>query len=335
MSKYYRAAVAIAIIMVTTVTMLNSASAVRIKDITVIQGIRDNQLMGFGLVTGLNGQGDSRSFRMTRQMLSRLAENHGFVVESSDVASKNVAAVLVTARVKPFARTGEAIDITISSIGDAKSLQGGILLQTPLKGANGAVYAVAQGRVVAGSSTQDAQNTASLPEGALVERDIVSSFIDGNRIRVILKYPDFVTISQLQEVIEGINNDTEVTAVDPGLLEITLSGEALANPVAYIAQLEALTVVPDNEAVVVIDKKTGLIVTGERVVIQPCTVSTAGAQVTVGTGSSGENSFQVQSETVGGLVSILNQMGLESNEIISMLEAVHAAGAINARIIVL
>ena len=314
----------------------SAKEAVRIKDLAVIQGIKENQLMGFGLVTGLQGQGDSKNFVLTRKMLTTLAENYGFQVAEEDIKSKNVAAVLVTANLGGFTRIGDSLDVTISSIGDAKSLSGGILLLTALKAANGDVYAVAQGRIIAGNRSQKSETSGSIPRGAIIEKEVVSSFMEGNKLSIILKNPDFSTANLIREAILTLNQELAVTAKDPGLVEVELGQAEQENPVLFISQLELLTVIPDYAAVVIIDKKTGVIVTGSDVIIQECTVSTPSAEVRVGSAGSGKkNNIAVESKTVGELVSLLNQAELKTDEIIALLEAIQKIGAMNAKLIIL
>jgi flagellar P-ring protein precursor FlgI len=313
---------------------LFSKSPVRIKDIAIIDGIRNNQLTGFGLVTGLQGKGDTKTFKLTQKMLNNLALNHGFDIKEIDINSKNVATVLVTCNLNGFSREGDFVDVTVSSIGDAKSLEGGILMQTALKAADGNIYAVAQGRLIAGTKEQNAQNTASIPNGAIIEKSIISNFIKDNKINIILKYPDFVTANQVKEQILSINSELQIKAIDAGLIEVTLGEEELKNPVDFIAKIEVLTVTPDQSASVVIDKKTGVIVFGEDIIIQPCSVSTTFTQVKIGEQKKNPN-IELKSQTVGDLVKLLNESGLKSDEIITIIEAIHKIGAINAKIILL
>ncbi|MBR3732448.1 MAG: flagellar basal body P-ring protein FlgI, partial [Spirochaetales bacterium] len=218
-----------AIILLTMITAAASlfAASVRIKDIVTIQGLQDNQLMGIGLVTGLGGNGDSKSFRLTQTMIANLAANFGFDINEEDVQSKNVAAVMVTANIGPFTRRGENVDVTLSSLGDAKSLDGGILLQTALQGANKNVYAVAQGRILsangAGGNKGDA--TASIPAGAIIERDVISNYISDDKISLVLRIPDFETANLVAQAVKGINDKLDVKCVDAGLVEIALTDE--------------------------------------------------------------------------------------------------------------
>ncbi len=331
--KFYKYIFLIILILIINL-FIYPKNQVRIKDIVIIDGLRENQLMGFGLVTGLNGRGDSARFKFTGKMLQNLATNHGYNVSIDDLNSKNVASVLVTAKIGPFTHSGDLINISISSIGDARSLEGGVLLQTALKGADGKIYAVAQGRIIAGNSDQNSQTSASIPDGAIIEREVPSNFIFNDKIRLILKYPDFVTANQIREAILTVNPNLVINALDAGIIEITLSEEEKKNPVNFIAKLEILTVTPDYISSVVIDKKSGIIVTGEDVVIQNCSISTPFAQVTVGK-TRNINNIEIKSQTVGELVKILNESGLKTDEVISLIEAIHKIGAINAKLIIL
>ncbi|OHD05369.1 MAG: hypothetical protein A2086_08545 [Spirochaetes bacterium GWD1_27_9] len=315
---------------------LFAKNPVRIKDIAVIQGIRDNQLTGIGLVTGLQGRGDSREFKLTQKMLLNLMTNYGFDLKQEDIKSKNVACVLVTANIGPFVRGGDIVDVSISSIGDSKSLSGGILLQTALKAADGNVYAVAQGRIISGTKDQNSETSASIPQGAIVEKDVVSTFTDGEKINISLKIADFTTANLIREAVLSLNQDLKITAVDAGLVEIILGEEEKKNIVDFISKLEVLTVTPDNIAMVIIDKKTGVIVAGGDVIIQECTVSTPQAQVKISTQNKEKKyTFELKSQTIGELVNILNEAGLQVGEIIALIESVYKVGAINAKLILL
>ena len=309
------------------------AVSVKIKDIATIQGLQDNQLMGIGLVTGLQGTGDSKSFRLTQSMIANLAANFGFDITAEDIASKNVAAVMVTANIGPFTRRGESLDVSLSSIGDAKSLDGGILLQTALQGANKQIYAVAQGRVLAAADSK-ADVCASVPNGAIIERDVISNYLNDDKIKLVLRLPDFDTANQIRTAVQSVNDNLTVTCVDAGLVEITLTDEEKNNPVEFITKLQTLSIDPVGQAIVVIDKKTGIIVTGSQVVIQQCAVSVP-VSGTQNARSSKSNNLEISSSTIGELVQLLNNCGLTTKEIIGLLEAINRAGAINGKFVVM
>jgi len=307
---------------------------VKIKNLVNIEGLRENQIMGFGLVAGLDGRGDSKSFNLTKKMFSNLISNHGYSITENDLKSKNIAAVMVTANLGAFSRAGDYLDVTVSSIGDSKSIEGGVLLQTALKGSDGLTYAAAQGKVIAGNKKENSIAVASIPAGAIIEKELISDFIVNNKIRIVLKYPDFVTATQIASEIQKISNTLSVKALDAALVEITLTENELKNPIEFIAKFSALTVTPDFTSAVVVDKKSGIIVIGEDIVIQNCVVSTPFAQINVGGGQKSKN-FEIKSQTTGELVKLLNDVGLNNNEIISILESLHKMGAINAKILIL
>ena len=312
-----------------------AADTVRIKDITTICGVRENQLTGIGLVVGLSGNGDSDKFGLTRKMLHNLTENYGFSLSEEDLKSKNVAAVMVTAKVNGFLRVGDSVNVSLSSIGDAKSLDGGVLLQTALKAADGKIYAAASGRLITGKKGSAAQSTAAIPGGALIEQDIVSDFINDGKLSLSLKQPDFTTANAIQTAITDMNSALQAKAIDAGLIEITLDEESQKNPISFLSQLELLTITPDFSAAVVIDKKSGMIVSGGNVVIQECSVSTSGISVNIGKkGKNSDSNFKIRATTVDELVTMLNQTKISIDEIVALLEAIHQIGALNAKLIV-
>ncbi len=323
------------IMLICSVISIFAADAVRIKDIVTICGIRENQLTGIGLVVGLSGKGDSDKFGLTKKMLHNLTENYGFSLSEDDLKSKNVAAVMVTAKVNGFLRVGDSVNVTLSSIGDAKSLEGGILLQTALKGADGKTYAAASGRLITGKKGSGTESTGAIPSGALVEQNIVSDFINDGKLSLSLKQPDFTTANAIKTAIIEMNDNLNAQAVDAGLIEITLDEESKKDPISFLSQLELLTITPDFSAAVVIDKKSGMIVSGGNVVIQECSVSTAGISVNVGKkGKKNDSNFKIKATTVDELVEMLNQTKISTDEIVALLEAIHQIGALNAKLIV-
>lgn len=309
-----------------------AADAVRIKDIVTICGIRENQLTGIGLVVGLSGKGDSDKFGFTRKMLHNFTENYGFSLSEDDLKSKNAAVVTVSAKVSGFLRVGDSVNVTLSSIGDAKSLEGGILLQTALKGADGKIYAAASGRLIAGKKGSGAEATGTIPSGALIEQNIVSDFINDGKLSLSLKQPDFTTANAIKTAITDMNSNLTAESIDAGLIEITLDEESKKDPISFLSQLELLTITPDFSAAVIIDKKSGMIVSGGNVIIQECSVSVGGLSVNVG--KKNDSNFKVRATTVDELVAMLNQTKMSTDEIVALLEAIYQIGALNAKLIV-
>ncbi len=332
------AALAAALVVAACVTAA-AAPTVRIKDIAAISGLRGNQLLGLGLVTGLDGKGDSSTSPLLRSALSSLVASFGVSVAPADVRSRNAAVVMISAELPPFARVGDTVDITVSSIGDARDLDGGILLQANLQAANGQTYAVAQGRVMTTPDPTAAKTVGTISDGAIVERDVVSQFVANNVVSIVLRNPDFVTASAVQQAIQAAFSGVTVTTRDASLIDVTLPDSARSNPVGFIGQLEAVTVTPDSDSKVVINAASGVIVMGEKVRIGKVAVSYRTARVTVGApASSASTSPDVfvinETTTVDDFVAALKAVGLKADVIIGVLKAVQQAGALYGTLIV-
>lgn len=342
---------------------------VRIKDITRLQGVRDNQLVGLGLVMGLNGTGDSRAVQ-TNQMAANMMEHFYVTVSPDDLRLRNVAVVMVMADLPAFVRSGDRIDVTVASVGDARSLQGGYLVSTPLYAANGEVYAVAQGAVSiggfnvrsGGSGVQQNHTTVGrVVGGAIVEADAPGMFEWDGVMRLILNQPDFTTAARIAQAInETFLPDTAI-ALDRSAVELRVPDLFKDNPVEFLAIVEELTVTPDQAARVIINERTGTIVIGhnvriatvavahgnlsvrieaETVVSQPPPLSDGTTEVVT------ETHVAVQEEdaklmvlpsgvTVQELVDGLNAIGAGPRDIISILQAIKASGALFAELEVL
>ncbi len=341
------------------------APTVRIKDIASVLEARDNQLMGFGLVVGLRNTGDRSSTGFTQQALTNLLSRMGVVPQSVDFKSRNVAAVMVTAKLPPFMRPGQEIDVTVSSLGDATSLQGGTLLTTPLQGVDGNVYAVAQGSLLVGISSgvptvpyikQKQTTVGRIPGGALVEKEVPVSMAAKGVLTIVLDEPDYTTADRVGLSIRRAGFDAQ--ARDAGTVVVSMTAEE--NIVAIMSKIENLTVVPDSVAKIVVNERTGTIVIGESVKISPVAVSYAGIDVVIGDVSfftEGSASDQAQDEsryrarsmaklnrtegkltlipggaTLSGLVRALNTVGASPQDLIAILQAMKQAGAIKAEL---
>lgn len=320
-----------------------AAPSVRIKDIAAVRGIRGNQVLGLGLVTGLNGKGDSSASPLLRSSLSSLVSSFGVSIAPQDIRSKNAAVVMVSAELPPFARAGDRFDITVSSIGDARDLDGGILLQANLQAANGQAYAVAQGRVMTTQEANGSKTVGTVSQGAIVEKEVVSQFLDNNVVSIILRNPDFVTASSVQKAIEAAFSGISVTSRDASLIDVQLPEAARTNPVGFLAQLEALTVTPDADGRVVINAANGVIVMGEKVRIGKVAVSYRTARVTVGSSGAGSSGASAAPDvfvigdttTVDDFVSALKAVGLKADIIIGVLQAIEKAGALFGSLVVM
>ncbi|MDD3708529.1 MAG: flagellar basal body P-ring protein FlgI [Aminobacterium sp.] len=341
--------------------------AVRIKDLADIQGIRSNQLVGVGLVMGLQGTGDKA--KMSLQMVRNLMSQFGLTVDEGLVKSKNVASVTVTCELPPFARPGQQIDVTVSTMGDAKSLQGGTLLQVPLKGADGRVYAVAQGPVLVGGfsaeggaarMSKNVVTVGRVPNGAIVERDVPMNFSANGTISLLLKDPDFTTAERVALAINSRFGGI-ASPIDAGMIQIVIPSQFSSSPSSFIANIERLTVEPDMVARVVVNERTGTVVMGGDVKIS--TVAVAHGNLTVRVTekpevvqpepfAAGRTAVQPRTEiaaeeqagslislgataTVSDLVNSLNSVGATPRDIISILQAVKEAGALHGELVVM
>lgn len=350
---------------------LHAARAqVRIKDITDIEGVRANQLVGYGLAVGLNGTGDSLNNSIfTRQSLIGMLERLGVNTQSqaSRLRTKDVAAVMVTADLPAFARSGEKIDVTVSALGDATSLTGGTLLVTPLLGADGQVYAVAQGSLVTGaisahgtnaSFTQGVPTVGRITDGAIVEKSVKFKLADETTPTLELRNPDFTTAERIAHAVNRQLGAAIATIDDPRTITLDLTGR---NVVADLATIEDLKVKPSAPAMVVVDEATGTIVMGANVristvaidqgnltvritntpeVSQPNpfgngkTVSTARTRISVKKDKGKRLDILNGEVSLRQLVSGLNALGVAPHDMISILQAIKAAGALQAQLIV-
>ncbi|MDX1765310.1 MAG: flagellar basal body P-ring protein FlgI [bacterium] len=345
--------------------------AARVKDLVQIDGVRDNQLIGYGLVIGLDGTGDDSSTIFTNQSLASMLQRLGITVNPADVEdmkAENVAAVMVTAILPPFARGGNKLDIKISSIGNAESLRGGTLLMTPLKGPDGQVYAVAQGEVsvggfsfggAAGGGIQKNHPTVGMiAGGALVERELAVDMLQQTRFRAALRSPDFSTATRIVEGINAAFGPRTATALDGGTLEITVPPGMVSNPVAFLARMEEITVDPDTYARVVLNERTGTVVMGEHVRISTVAISHGNLSIQIkerlgvsqpqpfGRGVTvavPDSEVEVAEEdrklmvvergvSIGEVVQGLNSIGVSPADLIAIFQAIKAAGALQAEL---
>ena len=338
---------------------------VRIKDIVDIEGARNNQLTGIGLVTGLNGTGDNS--QMAVQMMRNLMRNFGVTLDARSVRTRNIAVVSLTADLPPYARPGQPIDVRVSSIGNASSLQGGTLMQSPLKAADGNVYAVAQGSVLVGgftaggagaSRTINIPTNGRIPGGAIVERDVPMEYAEGGQLALLLRDPDFTTAQRIADTINR-RFGAVATASDAGRVDINLPGQYIAAPTAFIANMEKLEIEPDSSAKVAVNERTGTVVMGGNVKISSVAVAHGNLTVTVADDpnviqpegfSQGQTAVvhrtDVRTEedgtsmvampsttTVRDMVRVLNSLGASPRDIIEILQAINQAGALHGELV--
>jgi len=286
-----------AIVLIACLCLPVSAGAARIKDISSIGGIRDNQLVGYGLVVGLMSTGDSIKNGYTRETLSNMLSRQGLAMRDKDLKSNNIAAVMITAVLPPFAKTGAKLDVMVSSVGDAKSLLGGTLLMTPLRGADNEIYAVAQGAVVIGGFVAGANSASGsavgknhttvgyITNGALIEKELRYDFEKTRQLAVNLYQPDFTTLNRLASTVSSRIGDVDVKLVDSGSALITVKNSYKGSIVSLLSAIENLDVSIDTAAVVVLNEKTGTVVMGENVRISTIAVA------------HGNLSFQIKEES--------------------------------------
>ena len=316
---------------------ITETDAARIKDLASIKGVRINQLTGYGLIVGLDGTGDKSGVAFTKQSLGNMMEKMNIHIDKNQLNVKNVAAVMVTANIPPFARIGDRIDILASSLGDAKSLKGGTLLITPLKGIDGKIYAIAQGAVTVGVSDGGHLQVVRISNGATVENEIPFK-LDGKRTLLLSLFrPDFTTAKRMADSINVSIGPEVAETVDSSAIKLKIPDNMWKTGVAeFIADIESLSVVPDTTARVIINEKTGTVVIGEDVTISPVAIAHGNLSVIVNQGEANEGIGKTLSlpgnSTIGELVNGLNSIGVSSSDLISILQSIKASGALQAEL---
>jgi flagellar P-ring protein precursor FlgI len=342
----------------------------RLKDLADFEGVRDNLLVGYGLVVGLDGTGDSlRNSAFTEESLKAMLERLGVSTRGLNLQTKNVAAVMVTATLPPFARQGSRVDVAVSALGDAKSLRGGILLVTPLYGADGEIYAVSQGPLTVGgftaqgaaeSVTQGVPTSARIAAGAIVEREIDFALDDLPQVRIALRNPDFTTAGRIAQALNGHLSQPVARVTDPATVALEVPSSYRGQTAMLLTEIEQLMVQPDQPARIVIDERSGIVM-GAGVLISQ--VAVAQGNLTVRVSETPQVSqpnpladgdtvvvprTQVEVEEAGGnmalleqgvsledLVAGLNALGVGPRDLIGILQAIKAAGALQAEIVVM
>ena len=349
------------------------AESIRVKDLGKLQGWRENALVGTGIVTGLAGTGDSPTNRVTRQALSNAMAQFNLLVPAEQIQSRNVAVVMVSAALPTFAREGDSLDISVTSVGDARSLVGGSLLMTPLKAASGRVYALAQGALSVGGYRYDANGNVvqknhptvgSVPNGAVVELGVTAQMLDEQQnITFVLSEPDYTTANRVANAINGQMGPGMAQARDASGIEIAVPEKDRARLVNFLAQLENVTVEPDRRARVVINERTGTVVSGGDVQISKVAISHGDLKISIATQNSVSQpgflirpgpgvrtamvsnsevsvneqngpGFMAAGSTVSDLVQSLAKLKTHTRDIISILRAIKAAGALHAELVI-
>jgi flagellar P-ring protein precursor FlgI len=346
------------------------AEPIRIKDLVEFDGVRGNDLVGYGLVVGLNGTGDGiRNAPFTEEIMANLLERLGANVTGEEFRPKNVAAVFVTAALPPFARAGSRIDVTVSAIGDAKSLLGGTLIMTPLNGADGQIYAVAQGTIIAGGISaegdaarivQGVPTAGVIPSGARVEREVDFDLSTLGVLRLALKSADFTTAERIERAINGEFGTRVALMQDSGTVAINIGAAGMVSPAHVLSRIEGILVEPQTRARVVVDQRSGTIVMGADVrisrvavaqgnltlrveesplVVQPSPFSEGETVVVPRSTADIDKEAAGLAEVRGGtdlaeVVAGLNALGVAPHDMIDILKSINAAGALHAEFVV-
>ncbi|WRG05840.1 flagellar basal body P-ring protein FlgI [Helicobacter pylori] len=324
--------------------------AEKIGDIASVVGVRDNQLIGYGLVIGLNGTGDKSGSKFTMQSISNMLESVNVKISADDIKSKNVAAVMITASLPPFARQGDKIDIHISSIGDAKSIQGGTLVMTPLNAVDGNIYALAQGAIVSGNSSN--LLSANIINGATIEREVSYDLFHKNAMTLSLKNPNFKNAIQVQNTLNKVFGNKVAIALDPKTIQITRP-ERLSM-VEFLALVQEIPINYSAKNKIIVDEKSGTIVSGVDIIVHPIVVTSQDItlKITKEPLNDSKNTQDLdnnmsldtvhntlssngKSITIAGVVKALQKIGVSAKGMVSILQALKKSGAISAEMEIL
>ncbi|MFP6084807.1 flagellar basal body P-ring protein FlgI [Helicobacter pylori] len=324
--------------------------AEKIGDIASVVGVRDNQLIGYGLVIGLNGTGDKSGSKFTMQSISNMLESVNVKISADDIKSKNVAAVMITASLPPFARQGDKIDIHISSIGDAKSIQGGTLVMTPLNAVDGNIYALAQGAIVSGNSNN--LLSANIINGATIEREVSYDLFHKNAMVLSLKSPNFKNAIQVQNTLNKVFGNKVAIALDPKTIQITRPERF--SMVEFLALVQEIPINYSAKNKIIVDEKSGTIVSGVDIIVHPIVVTSQDItlKITKEPLNDSKNTQDLdnnmsldtahntlssngKSITIAGVVKALQKIGVSTKGMVSILQALKKSGAISAEMEIL
>jgi len=334
-------------------------TTVRLKDIGKLIESRDNQLIGYGLVVGLRGTGDSRAAGLTNNALRNLLSKMGVSISGVNLNARNAASVIVTTDLPSFIKKGQRVSVTVSALGDASSLVGGTLIMTPMMGPDMQVYAVAQGNIVVEGASEISQSAqlyrnqatvGSIPNGAIVEEEIPVTFIDQHNITIVLDKPNFFTVSKAMKALQE-RGYKGAKAVDKNTIKIPLEDLSNLDFISAISDIENIEITPDASARIIMNSKTGTIIIGEKVKLFPVAITHGGISIKINNETGGlfgnnEDSITITetknpliyleaSDTLSNLVNSLNQIGVSPKELISIIQALKESGALVADLEVL
>jgi len=314
----------------------------RVKDLVNIRGVRTNQLIGLGVVVGLKNSGDSSKSLATNKAVATMLTRLGMKTSPEETVPGNVAAVVATIELPAFARIGDRMDVRLSTVGDAKSLAGGTLLMTPLRGGDGNVYVMAQGPVVVGQANGNGAQVltvATVPQGGVVEQEFTPSLAPLGKLMLSLKHPDFTTNTRVVDAINSHFKGFFAESLDPATVEVRVPEYFQTKVVQFVSELEVLKVEADSKAIVVLNERTGTIVMGADVMISPVTIAHGDLSIRIGGKGAGKKSdkpdesvVKIGGTTVGKLVETMNAMGMKPADLVGVLQAVAAAGALQAEL---
>lgn len=339
------------IFLILTLISFTAAPSSRVKDIASLENVRENMLIGYGLVVGLSGTGDNmQNTIFTQKGLMDVLEKLGINIQGSALKTKNIAAVTVTASLPAFARQGAKIDVKISALGDAKSLKGGVLLATSLVGADGKVYALAQGQVslsqfypadnLVKTKSSNVETVGFIQGGAIVENEVGFELSQMDRIKLSLNNPDFSTAVAVCNAINNNIPGNTAVAIDSGTIQLVIPEYRKADIVEFLAEIEQLTVATDIKARIIVDESTGTIVIGDNVTISPVAIAQGNLMITIGKppvnpspgGNRGQQIYMLKGTSLKQLVNGLNKLGVWPRDIVNILQNIKAAGALKADI---
>lgn len=365
---------ALRIILILLIYHSASYPAVRLKSIARLSGLQENPITGYGLVIGLAGSGDSRRNKDTTQAISNLLQTFGVTISPHEISSRNTATVIITASLPPYAHQGDKIDINVASLGDAKSLLGGTLLVTPLKGADNRIYALAQGPISIGGFKYDLYGnviqknhptTGLIPGGAVVEKTIYNDLIDKTGdAHLILNHPDFSTADQIEQKINQVFGSNTAIARSAQVIEIHPPHSFQKHFIKFVSQLENIKITPDNMPTVVINERTGVVIAGADVTLDAITISYGNLNISIGTEyntsqpllvqkmgrqirttvtpatqinvteSAGQTVQLKSGATIAHLIAALTKVHTSTRDIIAILESIQRSGALHAELII-
>ncbi|MCK5073879.1 MAG: flagellar basal body P-ring protein FlgI [Bacteriovoracaceae bacterium] len=311
------------------------ASPNRLKDLVSVKGVRSNPIIGYGLAIGLNGTGDGGG-EITNNSLRKMFQKLGLNPQK-EISSKNVAAVIVTAKLPPFARLGQKIDINVSSIGDAKSLAGGTLLITPLKAGDGKIYAMASGQISIGglNAGKKFPTAGIIPNGATVEEEVIINFDQKKSLRLSLRNPDFTTAARIEKTLNQELGGKYATAKDATTIDLVIPVHYQRNIVQLLAIIENFKIISDNAAKIIINERTGTIVAGGDISLKPVAISHGDLTIEIGGEGAGGNKkgghsmvFFDKKTTLNDLVKSLNAIGVKPEDLIPIFQALKRNGAL-------